>query len=1074
MSNHPETFIQFALESPPRLISVSASVRDLLGYAAAQLLAGDVSWPSLVHNDDQDILDKLFSPSLTPVSDSFNIRLRHADGRIRCIKGQYVLEFNCQPFTTLSVQLTDARKLSQTDSVPLTPNFVAMMKNTDDFIYFKDHNHIFTGASQTLVSITDPSEHWSDLIGQSDYDLFPEQYADTHYRLEKQVFAGLHVAHEVQAYLTNDGHTGWVDSRKYPIADGQGQIIGLFGVARVITDLKRTEEAPTKSEHRFKTIFENLPAISVQGYDKDRRVIYWNRASETVYGYSREQALGCQLEDLIIPAPMREAVISAVDAWTQGGPAIPSAELTLQAADGSPVEVYSSHVLLKSSCGEPELYCIDVDISEQKKAERALRTNEAFLHTIIDEIPDPLILKDHEGNFLLGNRAVAQLYGTTPEAMVGKHDGDFGVPQELALFFRQNVLEIMAKGETQVVYEDSRDAATGDIRHYRSIKKPFKSADGQNRILVLAQDISDLIRAQRQVTESEQRLQQVLEITREGIWDWHVPTGKVLHNRQWYETLLYGVGEVPESVEAFEVLVYPDDRPVVRERLENLLKGVSSTYHSEHRLMCKDGEIIWVQDRGQVVERDAQGQPLRIVGSFSDISFQKEHQHYLERIAHYDQLTGLPNRVLLADRMHQAMMQSKRRGLQLAVAYLDLDGFKSVNDLYGHTVGDQLLSALSIQFKAMMRQGDTFARLGGDEFVAVFVDLQDMRDSVILITRLLEVASRQLVVDNLTLTVSASVGVSFYPQSEEADADQLLRQADQAMYSAKLAGKNRYHFFDAEHDRSLRVRNGTLERVRQALANQEFVLHYQPQVNLRTGEVVGAEALIRWQHPEKGLLLPGSFLPDIQGHEVSLELDEWVLEAALQQIEAWADKGLDLPVSVNISAYQLQQPDFSTKLKARMNVHPKVPRHHLELEVLETTALDELDSVANVIRECAAMGIGFALDDFGTGYSSLTYLKRLPAQVLKIDQSFVRNILDDPEDLAIVEGVLGLARAFGRKAVAEGAETQAHCKLLLEIGCDLAQGYGIARPMPSSQVQAWVARWQTVPEFSAAKVDSML
>jgi diguanylate cyclase (GGDEF)-like protein/PAS domain S-box-containing protein len=1067
MSHYPETLFQFMRESPPKLVSVSASVWDLLGYTAAQFLSGDVSCLNLVHKDDQDIVDKLFSPALAPYSDSFNFRLRHADGRIRCIRGQYALELTSQPVPTLSLQLTDARHLRQPDSALLTPNFMAMMENTDDFIYFKDRNHIFTGASQTLVSITDPSEHWTDLIGKSDYDVFPEEYADAYYRLEKQVFAGLHIAQEVQAYLANDGHSGWVDNRKYPIADSKGQITGLFGIARDITDLKRAEDALTESEHRFKTIFEGLPSISVQGYDKDRRVIYWNRASETVYGYTREQALGRQLEDLIIPAPMREAVIGAVNAWTHDGPAIPSAELTLQAADGSVVEVYSSHVMLKSSAGEPQMYCIDIDIAERKKAERALRSSEAFLHTIIDEIPDPLVLKDHEGNFLLGNRAVARLYGTTPEAMIGKHDGDFGVPQELANFFRQNVLDIMDKGETQVVYEDSRDAATGDTHHYRSIKKPFKNADGQNRILVLAQDISDLIRAQRQVTESEQRLQQVMEITREGIWDWHLPTGKVLHNRQWYETLMYSVGEVPETVESFETLIHPEDRQVVRERLENLLKGISTAYHSEHRLMRKDGKPIWVQDRGQVVERDAQGQPLRVVGSFSDISFQKEHQHYLERIAHYDQLTGLPNRVLLADRMHQAMMQSKRRGLQLAVAYLDLDGFKAVNDNYGHTVGDKLLTALANQFKAMMREGDTFARLGGDEFVAVFVDLQDVHDSMTLIGRLLEVASRQILVDGLALNVSASVGVSFYPQPEETDADQLLRQADQAMYSAKLAGKNRYHVFDAEHNRRLREQNETLERVRKALADREFVLHYQPQVNLRTGDVVGAEALIRWQHPEKGLLAPGLFLPSIEGHKVSLELGEWVLETALQQIESWADTGLDLQVGVNISAYQLQQPDFSAKLKTRLNAHPKVPRHRLELEVLETTALDELDSVADVIHECAAMGVGFAVDDFGTGYSSLTYLKRLPAQVLKIDQSFVRDMLDDPEDLAIVEGVLGLARAFGRRAVAEGAETPAHCKLLLQIGCDLAQGYGIARPMPAEQVVAWVASWRSDPAFSA-------
>ena len=349
------------------------------------------------------------------------------------------------------------------------------------------------------------------------------------------------------------------------------------------------------------------------------------------------------------------------------------------------------------------------------------------------------------------------------------------------------------------------------------------------------------------------------------------------------------------------------------------------------------------------------------------------------------------------------------------------------------------------------------ARLGGDEFVAVFVDLPEMRSSVMLINRLLEVAARPVVLHDASLKVSASVGVSFYPQSEDTDADQLLRQADQAMYSAKLAGKNRFQLFDAEHDRSQRARHETLQRITQAVADDEFVLHYQPKANLRTGEVFGAEALIRWQHPQQGLLAPGRFLPDIEGHAISLALGEWVLHAAMKQLAAWVAQGLDLSVSVNISAHHLQQRDFASKLHSLLAAYPGVPRDHLELEVLETTALEELDSVASVIRDCARMGVGCALDDFGTGYSSLTYLKRLPAQVLKIDQSFVRDMLDDPEARAIVEGVLGLARAFDRRAVAEGAETLAHCEMLLNMGCDLAQGYGIARPMPADQIPAWQA-----------------
>jgi len=399
------------------------------------------------------------------------------------------------------------------------------------------------------------------------------------------------------------------------------------------------------------------------------------------------------------------------------------------------------------------------------------------------------------------------------------------------------------------------------------------------------------------------------------------------------------------------------------------------------------------------------------------------------------------------------------------VAYLDLDGFKAINDRHGHDVGDQLLTLLAAQFKATLREGDTVARLGGDEFVAVFVDLPDVQASLPLIQRLLEVASSPLVVNDTILHLSASIGISTYPQADEVDADLLLRQADQAMYSAKTAGKNRYHLFDAEHDHEVRARNESRDRIRQALTDHEFVLYYQPKVNLRTGVVIGVEALIRWQHPQLGLLAPGTFLPEVAGHAIEVDLGEWVLETALTQMEHWRALGLDLPVSVNVAGHHLQQPQFVQKLKSRLAGHPQVQPGRLELEVLETSALQDMDLVADIIKACAEMGVSFSLDDFGTGYSSLTYLKRLPAQTLKIDRSFIYGMLDDPENLAIVQGVLGLAAAFKRSVIAEGVETAAHCRLLLQLGCELAQGFGIARPMPAANLPAWIDHWQPDPDW---------
>ena len=464
--------------------------------------------------------------------------------------------------------------------------------------------------------------------------------------------------------------------------------------------------------------------------------------------------------------------------------------------------------------------------------------------------------------------------------------------------------------------------------------------------------------------------------------------------------------------------------------------------------------------------RDSQGGILQYVALLSDITQLKEHQSELERMAHFDALTNLPNRILLADRLQQAMHQMPRSGQQLAVAFLDLDDFKTINDTYGHDVGDLLLIALARRIKETLREGDSLARIGGDEFVAVLIDLDNVAVSLPMLTRLLDAASQPVQLGDLTVQVSASLGVTFFPQAQALDADQLLRQADQAMYQAKLAGKNRYHLFDAEQDSSIRDRHETLAGIGQALERGEFVLYYQPKVNMRTGLVIGAEALIRWQHPTKGLLAPGLFLPVVEDHPLSVAMGEWVIDTALSQIEAWRRAGLELAVSVNVGARQLQQTDFVVRLKAILAAHPQVDPTCLELEILETSALNDITQVSRVIETCEQIGVKFALDDFGTGYSSLTYLKRLRVALLKIDQSFVHDMLDDPDDLAILQGVIGLAAAFKREVIAEGVETVAHGTALRQLGCDLAQGYGIARPMPAGAMPAWVATWRPDPAWN--------
>ncbi len=346
-------------------------------------------------------------------------------------------------------------------------------------------------------------------------------------------------------------------------------------------------------------------------------------------------------------------------------------------------------------------------------------------------------------------------------------------------------------------------------------------------------------------------------------------------------------------------------------------------------------------------------------------------------------------------------------------------------------------------------------------------NLENIEEGEQVIKRFLQVLASPFALNALPTTVSASIGVTFFP-NDGSDPDTLIRHADQAMYRAKQSGRNCYHLFDPEQDRRAQAHRELLERIRRGWANEEFRLYYQPKVDMRQGRVIGVEALARWHHPEQGTLSPAAFIGAVENSDFSPAFSRWVLKTAIRQIEIWHRAGLALPVSVNLSARHLQQPDFATQIQSLLAQHPHVRPDWLEIEVLETTALDETQRVFQIISECRQLGIRFAIDDFGTGYSSLTYLKHLPAQILKIDQSFIRDMLFDPGDLAIVRGIIGLTTAFKLEVIAEGVESVEHGTLLLQLGCDHAQGYAIARPMPSEEVLGWVGGWRKPDAWNAA------
>ncbi|TXT36098.1 MAG: diguanylate cyclase/phosphodiesterase with PAS/PAC sensor(s) [Comamonadaceae bacterium] len=734
-------------------------------------------------------------------------------------------------------------------------------------------------------------------------------------------------------------------------------------------------------------------------------------------------------------------------------------EMVNHRKDGTPFDAHISITRSLNRHGQLQHYVgVMTDISQQKQNDTLRNELNRDFVSFLENTSDFIYFKDKDGRFRFASQTLADITGNASwRDLIGKHDLEV-FPPETARIYHHEEFPIFHDGKPLLNKIDPYFDAQGHKGWVSTNKWPlFDSAGNVVGLFGISRDIT----AQKQNEAKLELAASVFSNSREGILITNLDGTIIDVNEAFSDITGYSHDEVIGKNPRIMNSGRQSKEHYVAMWQDLILKG---HWYGEVWNRRKTGEVYAEMLTISTV-RNAQGQAMHYLALFSDITMIKEHEQKLEHIAHYDTLTNLPNRVLLADRLSQSMTQAHRRGQKLAVVFLDLDGFKAVNDTYGHEAGDQLLMALSLRMKQALREGDTLARIGGDEFVAVLVDLTDATECEPILKRLLCAAAEPIQFGPTSLQVSASLGVTFYPQGHEMDADQLQRQADQAMYQAKVSGKNRYHFFDAEHDRSVRGHHESLERIRQALEAGEFVLYYQPKINMQTGQLIGAEALIRWQHPERGLLAPGQFLPTIENHSLAVDLGEWVINQALGQMQDWHGAGLDLPVSVNVGARQLQQHDFVLRLQRILSAYPGIQPGCLELEVLETSALEDIDLVSQVIETCRELGVMFALDDFGTGYSSLTYLKRLPVAQLKIDRSFVSDMIDNPDNLAILQGVVGLAKAFNREVIAEGVESVAQGRILLQLGCELGQGFGIARPMSASSFLLWVSTWRQAPPW---------
>jgi len=565
------------------------------------------------------------------------------------------------------------------------------------------------------------------------------------------------------------------------------------------------------------------------------------------------------------------------------------------------------------------------------------------------------------------------------------------------------------------------------------------------------QDISERMAANEALREAVRRYSSLFEHATEGIFQ-TTPQGRYL-NANPALARIYGHASPDELIEHLhdiQRLLYVS--PERRDEFVRLMQKQGMVRNFESQVYRRDGSIIWISENARAV-KNSDGSVQFFEGTVVDITERKQHDARLEYQASHDSLTGLPNRSLLRDRIEQAIANAKRDGHLVAVVFVDLDHFKLINDSLGHHVGDRLLLEVADRLIACVRGHDSVARQGGDEFVLVLTEQHEENEILAVVSRLLEAISQPWVDEGQEYGLSCSVGISCFPQDGD-DPDALLRCADAAMYKAKASGRSTYHFYTPELNQAISERLELENNLRHALERDEFRVYYQPRIEVASGRIIGAEALIRWDCPGKGIVPPDSFISIAEETGLIIPIGQWILQEACRQNSAWQRAGLPpVSVSVNLSPIQFRHAGLVESVAdalAQAGLDPAC----LELELTESFVMHDAERINVAMQALKALGVDIAVDDFGTGYSSLSYLKRFPVDRLKVDKSFVRDIDSDPDDAAIVRAIITLGHALGLKVVAEGVETQAHLEFLRQHGCDELQGYYFSRPVPATEMEA--------------------
>ena len=875
-----------------------------------------------------------------------------------------------------------------------------------------------------------------------------DMFADVRKHLD-QALAGTRVTYERDRMIPGRGRRRMRISL-FPDISSVGEVRGVYAVGYDVDDDHRLRSELRAREEQLTRFADNIPEPIVY-LDRDMRYLFANRAYLEYRNVSRDDIVGHTVADVRGTDVAIELSANLARAF-DGEPVVFD---HCSMAAGGMRWARTRLVPARGAHGEVEgVYAVVTDIDDQKRAQDALADAESKIRIFTDNTPEPLAYFDAEtSRFSFVNQAYLDGVKLPRERVVGHTVSDV-LGEEAAKYFEPYIQEARAGRRTS--YERMRPATDGQMRWIRGELVPDYDRDRQFKgIYLVVHDIHDMKVAQDALNAREAAIKHAnwmlsshIENTPMAVMEWNNDLRLIRWSQRAEAIFGWSADEVLGTHMKDLKIVFREDEGKVDTLLQGLLAGGRTSTTSTHRNIRKDGVTIWCEWHISALRGD-DGNMLSLLSFAQDVSDRVDAQEKLEAMATHDALTGLPNRVLLHLQLAQKLDRARHRHRQVSVLFIDLDRFKNVNDSLGHRMGDELLRMIGRRLGQALRKGDFLARLGGDEFTVLLEDINDADDAAQVSRKLLEVIQQPYWVHGHTVHVSASIGVAMFPNDGD-DSDTLLKNADVAMYRAKEAGKNVYQFFAVEMGKQQQQQMALETALRWAVKNQELAFKFQPKVEIATGNIVGAEALLRWSDPLLGDVPPSRFIPLAEESGLITALGDWVINQACRELRKWADAGLsDLTIAINLSVRQFRDAGFATKIQkifADTGCDPKL----IEFEVTETSVLYDAETVSRVLQIEREQGVRVAIDDFGTGYSSLVHLKRLPIDMLKIDQSFIRDITTDPDDKAITAGIIAMAHSLGLEVVAEGVETAEQLEFLTERGCNFYQGHVFSPALESS------------------------